>query len=617
MLRRSPQDQNLVSTPVRAVAQAPGEQAAAGRRGTAGHDAPSGLTPPATPRRELPAYPLFLRTSMLLALTLGFALGATLLWTRVFGMPGGWGFQWWMPHAQMHGVVQVFGFIGLFIMGVGLHVVPRLKGVPPPSPRLGRGLYGAILAGLALRFFAQIPSELYGVPGLSGLLGMAGGALLLGGSLTFASFVLGALRRTKRPADGSERYFGAAVIWLSLGAAAQLAHTVYLGVTGQTVVPDAYNEPVLHALLVGFAATFTFAISLRVLPVFLNIAEPSRRGATIAFWLLTAGLAVRIAGSGGAALLDIPALADVARAGTLVEAAGLIAIALTLAPWRKPRVPLSSPGGYNGYVKFIRTAYVWLIIAAALEAGLALRTLLGADAPAYFELSAARHALALGFLTLMVLGAAMRMVPAFGGTLLAWPRLGDAAFWLVLASVSLRVPFTLTSGPWPELAAALNGTSGVLGTVGLLCWSASIWRTLRAAGQPARAPMGMMMPAPAQGQPTAPAGGGTLVPLVSLAKPEGAQAAPAAPAATIRGGMTPAEVLERYPHTLRVFLGFGFEPLRDPAMREAMGRSVTLAQAAGMMGLDLASLLAALNEAATQSPLSAPGSGRGAGPGVR
>ncbi len=544
---------------------------------------------PAAAPSQAPTYRVFLRTAIVLALTLGFTLGATLLWTRVFGMPGGWGFAWWLPHVQMHGAVQLFGFMGLFIMGVALHVVPRLKAVTPFPRRVALRIYGFMLAGLTVRILAHIPSEIAGYEWLAGPTAVVGGALLLTGSALFAHAIFSVLRRTQRSPEGSELYLGAAVSWLTLGAAASLAQAVYLAATAQTVVPDAYNEPVLHGLLVGFAAMFTFAISLRVLPSFLNLPQPSHRKAVAAFWLLNAGLAVRLAGSGGAALLAAPALDAVARLGTLAEAAGLIAFALTLAPWRGPQVPVASPGGYSGYVKFVRTGYVWLIITALLEAGLAGRALAG-TAPTYFEVSAARHALALGFLTLMVTGVALRIVPVFGGTLLAWPRLGDAAFWLVLASVSLRVPLTLTGGPWPDLAAALNGASGVLGATGLAFWGAAIWRTLDVSGAPARrcTKKGGKTPAAPDG------GHGTLTPLVSFMSAKGG-----GPVSRLRitETMTPAETLDRNPETMPVFLRFGFSMLQEAPLRATLGRSVTLAQAASLRGVNLAALLEALNQA--------------------
>lgn len=485
---------------------------------------------PAATGPQRAVYPLFFRTAMILALTLGFTLGATLLWTRVLGMPNGWGFRWWYPHVQMHGLVQVFGFIGLVIIGVALHVVPRLAGIPSVSRRRALGIYGAMLAGLTLRILSFAPAHLFGFDGAAGLLAIAGAVFLLAGMGMFAAALLPALWRTRRPADAFAGYLGAATVWGVIGALGHLAQTVYLAISGQPTVPDAYNEPVLHIQVVGFAVMFVLAISLRVAPLFLNIAPPARRAAVAAFWLITTGLVVRLAGSGITALAALPDADIVTRLGTLIEAAGLITFAVALAPWRTARVPLSSPGGYVGYVKFIRAAYIWLVIAALLEAGLAVRALAG-TAPLYLEISSARHAIALGFLTLMVTGMALRMLPAFGGTLLAWPRLADASFWLVLASVSLRAPLNLSSGPWPELAAALNSASGVLGTLGLMCWSAVVWRTLAAADARPRQNGGRSGP-----DATGPTGRGELVTLVSLAGATRKQAMPETVAPAEEGG---------------------------------------------------------------------------------
>ena len=55
-----------------------------------------------------------------------------------------------------------------------------------------------------------------------------------------------------------------------------------------------------------------------------------------------------------------------------------------------------------------------------------------------------------------------------------------------------------------------------------------------------------------------------------------------------------AAVLDRWPATLSTFLAFGFTPLANPVLRQALAPRVTLAQAAAMRQVDLAALLAEL-----------------------
>jgi iron-sulfur cluster repair protein YtfE (RIC family) len=56
-----------------------------------------------------------------------------------------------------------------------------------------------------------------------------------------------------------------------------------------------------------------------------------------------------------------------------------------------------------------------------------------------------------------------------------------------------------------------------------------------------------------------------------------------------------AEVLERYPRALEIFLRHGFAPLQNPVLRRTMARVVTLEQACRREGADVNRLLAELN----------------------
>ncbi|HEY8861399.1 MAG TPA: hypothetical protein VIN37_04810, partial [Candidatus Limnocylindria bacterium] len=103
---------------------------------------------------------------------MGFGLGLWLLFARV------WGISLlganWLALVQVHGLLQLFGFAGLFAMGVALHAVPRFRGAPPPSRTLVWITYLGTLGGLALRAIAQPMPDL---PGRSTLLVIGGASL--------------------------------------------------------------------------------------------------------------------------------------------------------------------------------------------------------------------------------------------------------------------------------------------------------------------------------------------------------------------------------------------------------------------------------------------------------
>ncbi len=66
---------------------------------------------------------------------------------------------------------------------------------------------------------------------------------------------------------------------------------------------------------------------------------------------------------------------------------------------------------------------------------------------------------------------------------------------------------------------------------------------------------------------------------------------------TITGDHKVGHVVDRYPATIDVLRSHGFTQITNPVMRRTVARHVSIAQAAEMKGVDLATLLADLNAA--------------------
>ena len=83
-------------------------------------------------RRQNHLYKPFLRGALVTALTAGATLGALNLAVMGFGadLSAVWG-----PLIQAHGYAQMFGWVGLFIMGVAYHTLPRFYLRPLRRPR--------------------------------------------------------------------------------------------------------------------------------------------------------------------------------------------------------------------------------------------------------------------------------------------------------------------------------------------------------------------------------------------------------------------------------------------------------------------------------------------------
>ena len=86
------------------------------------------------------------------ALFIGFALGAHVASVIGFDFPLGKGFS---SFIQTHGHVQLVGWVGLFIIGISLHFIPRLAGVPIARSKQIDLVLWLITAGLMLRSLAH------------------------------------------------------------------------------------------------------------------------------------------------------------------------------------------------------------------------------------------------------------------------------------------------------------------------------------------------------------------------------------------------------------------------------------------------------------------------------
>lgn len=54
-----------------------------------------------------------------------------------------------------HGQAQIYGWVGLFVMGFAYAILPRLVGAPPPHPRLAALSFPVMVGGIALRAVAE------------------------------------------------------------------------------------------------------------------------------------------------------------------------------------------------------------------------------------------------------------------------------------------------------------------------------------------------------------------------------------------------------------------------------------------------------------------------------
>ena len=435
---------------------------------------PKSLAPVARARAAGPApyalgpYPPLLRASLAIGLTAGFGYGLVVLLALALRWPLG---AAWLPLAQAHGQAQIVGFVGLFVMAVGTVLFPRFLASPLRRPRLAAagGLVLAVAVGL--RGLAQ-PLE----PSVirSAILVLSGGLGPLGFAL-FALDLFGSMRRSVQPWDAWRLYAGAGLVAFALALGLNAAATAPL-VGGSTFVPFALDEALVHLQLWGFVVPVTLAVGLKIFTRFLLLRPPAAGAFVPLLGAYLAGVGLVTTGWLMVELSPglVGAAAPVRALGSLLEAGSLLGFVLALRLYRAPTRPAGTPHVIDPTRLWVRLAYGWLLLAAVLGAGFAVREALGGAGANFTEASAVRHALTMGYLLPLMAAMAGRLLPIYSADVLRHRRLLPTIVWLLFGGAALRVGGQLLGGyePW---VAPLVAAGGTLGTAGVVILAVGLW----------------------------------------------------------------------------------------------------------------------------------------------
>jgi hypothetical protein len=410
-------------------------------------------------RAELVHRP-FIAWALAVTLSLGAGWGALLL----FAIGWNGGFQAApADHVVAHGAAQLWGFIGLFVVGVALRFLPMGGGGPRAGLAFSRLLLAIFLIGVIGGFVWAL------VPGEVRWLGPLSGAALVLAAVLFLGFLLrqvgGKLRNTWA------RLVTAAGVWMVLWAAATLVLRSRAAAEGPGAYGEAMRQLLMELAIFGFALNSIYGFGQRLLSGIVGSASPRGGAVEATFWLHNAGVALlaldHTAWAPFADLLGVAALV----AGAFSYAVGMRGFVRVRRTTARPEV------GEAALRRYVQLAFFWLL------AGLVL--LLAGDlywsarglAPAHAYLGAVRHALTVGFMTTLILGVGQRLLPILGHTLLPWPRLVLPTFLLIAVGNLLRVGTELAT-PVSPTAFALMPFSAVLELSALVLFTANILRTL-------------------------------------------------------------------------------------------------------------------------------------------
>lgn len=309
---------------------------------------------------------------------------------------------------QAHGHAQIFGWLGSFIFGIALYVVPKMRMSRFSFP-LAWSCWGAWTGGTFLRWYSQMNEAEWQL------------LMPLGSALELVAFICFALVIFRRSTVTKPQPWFAGVCVSSLFLGFTLAFSLTQSLTlAEPVVGHAANQHLLALSVWGFLVPIVFGFSARWLTPFLGLHPLRVPLFFVALGTVATGVVASLAGAG------------VLAAGILMSGTVIAAVALrVLEPVRqKPR----TRGIHPTFGLFVRTAYVWLLISAALNVWSAI-----AGNP-HGIIGASRHAITVGFFSVMVLSIAPRVLPAFAGLRrLFSPNLMFLSLLVVNIGCTLRV----------------------------------------------------------------------------------------------------------------------------------------------------------------------------------
>jgi hypothetical protein len=367
-----------------------------------------------------------------------------------------------------HGEAQLWGFIGLFIIGIALRYLPVATSRSAVPRWLARVELALLVFGTAGAFVWSV------VPRRASWLGPASGAsLAMAAAIYFAialAYVGGKLRATW------PRFIIAAASWLVIWA----GYTLWLRANLAAAGPGAYSESarlkLLELAVFGFAMNSIYGFGLRLLPGLLGIGSPTSTPIEITCWLHNMGAAVLVAAE------EAP-WARAFGAGAIAAGAALYVIGMRGLRGRRPppsaeRAVAARPEiGERFLRRYVQLAFVWLLVSLTMLAASGARSIWSHQAPSHAFIGAARHALTVGFMTTLILGVAQRLLPVLGQTLLAWPGLVRPMFAFIAVGNLLRVGSELATDYWPMAYRAMP-VSALFELTALTLFAANCLRTL-------------------------------------------------------------------------------------------------------------------------------------------
>jgi len=462
------------------------------------------------------------------------------------------------PWIEAHANAQVFGWVGFFVMGFAYQAFPRFKFTTLWNPRLANLSLWLMAAGITLRILA----EPLAARSLFFYLGLVSSALQLAAVAIFIRVLLKTFAQSSQPSQFYDKFIYASLAWFALAA---LVEPVMYYLRNTAPNPQVllrhiatFWGPYRDVQLLGFGVVMIFGVSQRFIPAVYGFRDSSVRASNTGFWLFNGALAAGIVSYLAFYTTRLP----VFRVGLALSALGLCASFILFAI--NVRI-FERTHERDRSLKFLRAAYVWAIVAALMLVVFPLYNVLTGQKFSHAFFGGYRHALTVGFMSMMIVGVSSKIVPILSGMDLRRLNSLRLPFVLLNSGNILRVSSQILTehlGAWIYVPL---GVSGFIEVIALSLWGAHLWKAMSTrnggVGPAARSPDPLDV------------------------RPQ-----------RIEATMTVGRILDLFPETEEVFVTSGFQAITNPIKRRTLAYAVSLETACRLHGRSVQALLAALNE---------------------
>jgi hypothetical protein len=234
------------------------------------------------------------------------------------------------------------------------------------------------------------------------------------------------------------------------------------------------DGPLRDIQLLGFAGLIIAGVSQRFVPQVYGLVRTGRDHQSLIYWLMNGSLG-----------LSIVAYALLLTTHKFYFAIGLELAYLLMAVWavllaRQIGI-FGTPSQPDRTFKFVRAAYVWLLISCAMMPLFPLYGALTHQVFAHTYMGSHRHAFTVGFISMMILGVSSRIVPILAGIDSRQMNSLWVPFVLINVGCTGRVVFQILTDFVPSIAYPLIGFTGFIEFTALLWWGTELWRTMNTA----------------------------------------------------------------------------------------------------------------------------------------